>query len=138
MKKINNYNIVKAFFTGILLILISVSCNLQAQSKDSVKQIAKPSIILKDGATLFSADNSFNSQISDNKIVHDKASIARQDKKKDSKRLEMSTPKESDKKVGKDKDVIKQNNNRKIIEDSTKKRKKISIVFENFCRSNYC
>ncbi|MCX8525864.1 hypothetical protein OF897_18275 [Chryseobacterium formosus] len=119
----------KILFSVLLFILLSFTNTLFAQSKDSVAQLKmpKPTIALKDGATLFSADKSFNSQISDNKIVHDKASIANYDNKKDSKKLEMVTPKQSSRTVTKNTETKKQKESNKEKDKNTEKREKKGV-----------
>ncbi|MCX8533818.1 hypothetical protein [Chryseobacterium luquanense] len=115
----------KILFSGLLFILLFFTNSFYAQSKDSVAQrnIPKPTIVLKDGATLFSTDDSFNGQISNNKIVHDKASIANQVKKNKSKTLEMVTPKEN-KKVTKNREMLKEADKNKIKPKNSEKKGK--------------
>lgn len=116
----------KILFSGLLFILLSFTNSLYAQSKDSTTQrkILKPTIALKDGATLYSTDDSFNGQISNNKIIHDKMSIANQDKKNKSKTLEMVTPKEGNKKVTKNNETLKETDKKKVKPKNSEKQEK--------------
>lgn len=116
----------KILFSGLLFVLLSFTNTLYAQSKDSVakRYNPKPTIALKDGATLFSTDKSFNSQISDNKIVHDKASIANRDNTKESKKLEMTSPKQSSTNVTKNSESKKEKQNKKEKEKNAEKKEK--------------
>ena len=122
-------------YTAILSIVFCLFCSLlNAQSKDSAKLSPKASISLKDGATLFSADESFNRQISGKKIIRDKATVAYQKDKEEGKNLEMTAPKTGSGHVTKDSAKEK-----KKEEPAKKDKKKVSYFFlNNKFTMNYC
>lgn len=97
---------------------------LNAQTQDSSK-VLKPTIALKDGATLFSADESFNGQVSTNKIIHEKADIAYQKNPKGTRGLEMTTPKPGSKTMSKSSDTLV-SDRKKAIKPTPKNKKKVS------------
>ncbi|MGD1319579.1 hypothetical protein [Chryseobacterium sp. 2R14A] len=120
---------------AILPVVFCLFCSLlNAQSRDSAKVIPKASISLKDGATLFSADESFNRQISGKTIIRDKATVAYQKNKEDGKNLEMTAPKTGYGHVTKD--SVKE---KKKEEPAKKNRKKVTYFFLNNKFTNkYC
>lgn len=82
----------------------------------------------------FSADESFNRQISGKQIIRDKATVAYQKNKENGKNLEMTSPKTGGGHVTKD--SAKEN---KKEEPAKKDRNKVSYFFlNNKFTMNYC
>ena len=133
-----NFNVLKTFFAAIFIILISSNNCLTAQSKDSVKLILKPTIGLKDGATLFSADSAFNSQISTNKIIRDKADIAYQNNKSGAGNLKMTTPKQGSGTITESKDKNIKEKRKDKSKNSTKRERKVSYFSSEKRIPFYC
>lgn len=80
----NNLNFsqsLKFFFICILNVLFFFTANLQAQQTDPSQQIPSPTIVLKDGAKLFSTDQNFNNQILTHKIVLKNSELSVEDHK---------------------------------------------------------
>lgn len=116
-----------AVHTAILLTVFCLSCSiLKAQVKDSLKLIPKASISLKDGATLFSSDKSFNRQISNKKIIRGKAAVAYTKNKQGGKNLEMTEPRKGSGHITKD--SLKEKEKGK---PAKKDKKKVSYFFLN-------
>lgn len=136
LEKINNSNVLKTFCVSLFFALYLLSSNTYAQTKDSANnKIPKPTIALKDGATLFSSDNAFNDQISSNKIIRDKADIAYQNNKKGVGNLKMTTPKQErgtiteNSELKKEKDLKKEKEKEKSSEKKNKN--KMSYIIAN-------
>lgn len=116
--------------------MISLCSNIKAQSKKDSVKFPKATISVKEGATIFSTDDSFNDQISTHKIIRDEANVAVKKDKKGKSTVEMSTPKPGSKNLS-EKEPKK--NNRNLPKDSTKSEKKkvsFSVSFSRF--SDYC
>lgn len=91
LRKIDDKFAVKRVFKNLFFAVLLLGTMAEAQKKDSVDKVLKPTITLNQGATLFSSDPAFNNQISSKKIVRDHAEIVANNKK-DSKNLQMKTP----------------------------------------------
>lgn len=129
LKNIKRSIVSKALLALTVFIFLFVSNDLCAQTKDSLGLVSKPTITLKDGATLFSTDKSFNNQVSSNKIIRDKADIAYQNNKNGVKSLEMKTPKKGSGTISKD--TPKNDTTIKKAQDSIlKNKKKVSYVYQ--------
>jgi hypothetical protein len=76
-----NLNFIKSlnYFPALFLILLfSLSNNVYAQEANSQQQITPTTIVLKDGANLYSADDNFNKQILSNKIILENSDVSYQ------------------------------------------------------------
>ena len=123
MEKINNSNVLKTFRVSLFFVLYLLSSNTYAQTKDSANnKIPKPTIALKDGATLFSSDNAFNDQISSNKIIRDKADIAYQNNKSGAGNLKMATPKQGSGTITENNELKKEKDLKKVKDKSSEKK----------------
>lgn len=77
-----NLNFVKGlnYFQALLLILLfSLTNSVYAQEANPQQQITPTTIVLKDGANLYSADDNFNKQILSNKIILKNSDVSYQE-----------------------------------------------------------
>ncbi|CAD7809486.1 hypothetical protein CHRY9390_02017 [Chryseobacterium aquaeductus] len=114
---VNGSKAVQGFdYFRILVMCLLSFCSIlgYSQENDTIKRTSPPTIVLKNGAKIFSKDESFNKQILDNKIVIKNSDVLYQENSSKSNLLQVVAKKMSDEKSNLQKQL-------KAAEDNTQR-----------------